>query len=249
MISVIIPSALRKSPSGELWLERALRSVRAQTLQPQEILIGFDPGVDLPDIPSRADTPPLHFVSGQQSGHQAASNAAVAQAKGELIAFLEDDDLWGPEHLEVMLGVMQGAGADFVSCSQEAVTLAGESLGAFHFPTASSWLLKKTLWDRIGGFDTSFRIHHDNRFLNQINAIRARRIHFVPEKCDLDHPWIFNLCQFTPLFRCERLARFSVKRTMHPESIMAGCDQDAAKARLSQEEYARLEAMHGRIGW
>lgn len=256
-VSVVIPSALKAAPDGEAWLKKALRSVAAQTLQPVEVIVGVDPGERVP-----GDTAPagcrfdFHLVNGPIPGHQAATNAAGARCRGEWLAMLEDDDEFLPEHLETLLRAAQEHDARFVSCSQQCVSCSGADLyettdganrpWAFHFPTASTWLIHRNLWARIGGFDVKFFVHHDNRALSMINELGAKRVHLV-RKDEPPHPWLDNVARHARVVPC--LDRLTVRRTVHEGSILAGCRQDSAKALRSQKEYVTLEVLHGCIGW
>jgi glycosyltransferase involved in cell wall biosynthesis len=65
-------------PERHTLLAEALASVRAQTLQPDAVLIGVDPRV---------------------VGEAANMNRLVRAASTEWVAFLHDDDLWDPGHL------------------------------------------------------------------------------------------------------------------------------------------------------
>jgi hypothetical protein len=50
----------------------------------------------------------------QNAGPAAARNAGIAAARGEWIAFLDADDLWLPNHVEVLLATAQQTGAVMV---------------------------------------------------------------------------------------------------------------------------------------
>lgn len=96
--SVVIP-LYNKGPH----IERALRSVQAQTVQPREIIVvddgstdgGYEwlEGLDLPNlILERRGLP--------GPGGYAARNRGIELASSEWIAFLDADDEWQPGHLE-----------------------------------------------------------------------------------------------------------------------------------------------------
>lgn len=260
-VSVVIPSALRKAPDGELWLSRALRSVAAQTVRPCEVIVGLDPGECWINVSSGPDGLLNTIVAnGTVRGHQSATNAACSVAKGDFLAFLEDDDLYEVDHLATLLAAAKEHGADFVSASQLQVDPAGRLLvnravmeshaAAFHFPTASSWLIRNRLWQRIGGFDVRFRIHHDNAMLGELNRFKpeSRRVHIVPENTP-PHPWLDNVARHAKVVRWPGLTHYTVRRTVHEGSVLAGCRQDQAKAERSAKEYAALEILYGCVPW
>jgi len=94
-VSVVIPTHNRP----EL-LQEALSSVLEQTILPAEIIIvddASDPPVSLP--PSR-DGVALRLLHHEQArGGAAAKSAGAEAARNDLIAFLDDDDLWAPTYL------------------------------------------------------------------------------------------------------------------------------------------------------
>lgn len=104
MISVVTPTSGKRPDM----LAEAIASVRAQTLPPLEHLV-VDDGSD--SVPELAGVTVLRVSRG---GPGPARNAAIAIARGEAIALLDDDDLWHPHHLETVWGVMQQTGADVV---------------------------------------------------------------------------------------------------------------------------------------
>jgi glycosyltransferase involved in cell wall biosynthesis len=113
LVSVLIPT--RDRPD---MLREALRSVRAQTFTDYEIVVV----VNGPDNPQTAATLEAANAAGcivirvERAGIGPALNAGVRAARGRWIAFLDDDDLWLPNKLEVQLKVADAAAADLVFC-------------------------------------------------------------------------------------------------------------------------------------
>lgn len=95
-LSVIIPTFNR----SELLL-LALASVVAQTVRPHEIIVVDDGSTDatqdvLADFARQHADIELRVLRQENRGPSAARNAGVMAARGELIAFLDDDDIWLP---------------------------------------------------------------------------------------------------------------------------------------------------------
>jgi glycosyltransferase involved in cell wall biosynthesis len=94
-VSVIIPTYNRKPQ-----LKEAIASVIAQTYQPQEIIVIDDASSDHTSEWIKEDYPAIVLITlPQNKGAAAARNAGIRIAKGELIAFLDSDDLWLPGYL------------------------------------------------------------------------------------------------------------------------------------------------------
>jgi len=102
LVSVIIPTYNRSE-----MLKRALESVRAQTFPDYEIVVIDDGSED--DTPRLvASLPgPIRYVRIEQAGPAAARNAGIEAAAGELLAFLDSDDEWLPEHLARTVPILQ----------------------------------------------------------------------------------------------------------------------------------------------
>ena len=95
-VSVIVPTRNRLD-----FLVAAVVSVCAQTRPPDEIIVVEDGSGAAHALQSlRAELSlPLRVLPGPAIGPGAARNAGLAVASGDLIAFLDDDDLWQPTKL------------------------------------------------------------------------------------------------------------------------------------------------------
>lgn len=114
-VSVIIPVY-----QVELYLERAVDSVLAQTLPEIEILLVDDGSEDSsPAICDRyaRDYPDRVTVIHQENqGLGMARNAGIAAASGEFVAFLDSDDTVEPEMYREMYDKAAEEGDDIVMC-------------------------------------------------------------------------------------------------------------------------------------
>lgn len=102
LVSVIIPTY-----NGRRWIGRAIDSVLVQSYRIIEIIVVDDCSTD--------DT--IDFISTQypdvrvhrqnsNKGPSAARNAGIRIARGEFIAFLDSDDIWLPNKLEIQLNAV-----------------------------------------------------------------------------------------------------------------------------------------------
>jgi glycosyltransferase involved in cell wall biosynthesis len=102
-ISVVIP-LLNQAP----FLQRALDSVWAQTVTDLEILLIDDGSTDAEAaLAARYQDPRLRIIPQENRGAAAARNKGLAEARGDLVAFLNPDDAWKPQFLEVILRLRQ----------------------------------------------------------------------------------------------------------------------------------------------
>ncbi|UQI49675.1 glycosyltransferase family 2 protein (plasmid) [Streptomyces sp. HU2014] len=111
MISVIIPTADRPGP-----LHRALRSLARQTFRNFEAIVVRDAG---PPVRSVVDSwkPDLALTLidiEPRQGVSHARNTGLAAARGEYVAFLDDDDIFLPGHLEAAHHALKDGRADAV---------------------------------------------------------------------------------------------------------------------------------------
>lgn len=102
-VSVIIPTFNRSA-----FLRQAIASVQAQTYADFELIVVDDGSTD--DTAAAVagfDDPRIIYVHQENAGRSAARNRAMAQASGEYIAFLDDDDLYLPHKLAVQVAFLE----------------------------------------------------------------------------------------------------------------------------------------------
>jgi GT2 family glycosyltransferase len=101
-VSVIIPTYNRAQ-----LLQEAVASALKQTSPVHEIIIVDDGSTDETAKVVSSMPSPVCYIHQQNSGLSAARNRGAAIATGEYLAFLDSDDLWEPEKLEIQLAVLQ----------------------------------------------------------------------------------------------------------------------------------------------
>lgn len=167
MISVVIPTHNRRER-----LVRAIASVYAQTWPNIEIVVVDDASSD--DTPAYLEGLALkdqrvRVVRNKFAlGGGGARNRGIAEATGAYIAFLDDDDVWVPEKLEIQFSMLLAKpGVSAVSCGfiaefpffgKRAVRVVApvdeqQLLRSNHLGGASMCLTSKAALVAVGGFD------------------------------------------------------------------------------------------------
>lgn len=185
MVSVII-TTYKRLPDI---VEKAVQSVLVQTYKDLEILIvddnhdNSDESRLLQDAFSNRDR--IRYI--KQDGNKgacAARNLGIKNANGEFIAFLDDDDTWEPEKLEMQLKRFEGTGADvaMVYCLGDVVDISTDPPTVTEYYTTSMYkdeitfhdqlqydyigstsqgLIRKNALVALGGFDESLPARQD----------------------------------------------------------------------------------------
>lgn len=160
---------------------RAVQSVRAQTLAPTEIVVVDDVGDDaVRESVTHVEGARYLDFSGETRHTAGSSRNHGARATGsDLLAFLDDDDLWDPEFLEKATGILRAADVDMV-VSWTRLEHAGQrisgglrptpstpttSRATNPFMTGSNLVITRTAFDRLGGFDDGLPVFNDLDFL------------------------------------------------------------------------------------
>jgi len=250
-ISVIVPSRLDASPvDGSLYLDRALESVMRQTEAVHEVCIGIQRGGCVPEcIRAGRRGAVVRLCETDVPGQAAAVNAAVAQATGDLLAFLEDDDLWEPERIADGLEAMRSGGAEFASSTQTEVNIFGKVVNINDFATPSGWLMPRAVWDRVGGMDESFRWHVDTEFLGRINKAGIQRVHLVERDAKLeDRPELRKVALRSDI-HFTRSPDPLVVRLRNPNGGMARIVTSRIATEQSNQEHAEMLKRYGECPW
>jgi glycosyltransferase involved in cell wall biosynthesis len=182
-ISVIIPVY-----NGKRYLEKAIQSVVRQTLPPHEIIVVDDGSTDDSAliIARLAQKYPIKFFQKQNGGQSSARNYGVRVSSGDLIAFLDQDDLWYPNHLEELLkpflqniypetgwvySTVAEIGENDQLFSLDALSLVesvhpkktlSECLAADMYVIPSATLVLKKAFNDVGGFDERLSGYEDD---------------------------------------------------------------------------------------
>lgn len=201
LVSVVIPSYNRSDVIG-----RAVTSVLAQSHQNFEVIVVDDASSDgecLKTALAACRDPRIRLIRHEENkGGAAARNTGVADARGEIIAFLDSDDEWLPCKLEKQLHLVDALEDDnwLIYCQSEVHTVQGgrdqcsvmpgaaigsnESIGNYLF-VGRGWLptpammLPRSLASRVP-FNPELRRHQDYDLLLRLEA-GGCRFRMVPE--------------------------------------------------------------------
>jgi glycosyltransferase involved in cell wall biosynthesis len=103
VVSVLI-STFNRSQS----LSGALASVFRQSYKNLQVIVVNDGGEDVGDVINSFDDPRLVYINRKENRGKAFSlNEALHKVEGEYIAYLDDDDLYYPFHIEVLVNTLK----------------------------------------------------------------------------------------------------------------------------------------------
>lgn len=104
LVSVIVPTHNRPQQ-----LKRAITSVQSQTYDNIEIIVVNDAGTDAESVVRalghHGDI--LYIRHGANKGLAAARNTGIGAAHGKYIAYLDDDDVYYPDHIETLVDALE----------------------------------------------------------------------------------------------------------------------------------------------
>ncbi len=165
LISVILPVW-----NGERFLEEALATIRAQEDPRLEVILVDDGSTDGTAAIAAAH-PEVQYHRQTNQGPAAARNHGLKLAQGELIAFLDVDDLWPAGKLErqrakleedpaldVVLGRVQYHSLEDALEMPIRFEGADRTTANVHLGCG---LYRRRAFDRVGGFDASMRCSED----------------------------------------------------------------------------------------
>ena len=209
MVSAIITTYKRKP---EMVL-RALDSILAQTYKDIEIIVVDDSPADYPlreDVKNAVigrkrdnQNVEIRYIAHEKNmGGCVARNTGMEAAKGEFLAYLDDDDEWLPEKIEKQMEVMQKTGVGLVYCGNMVQddqtglrTVAKkqyyrgkvfERLLFSNFIESTSYpLIRKESLIEVGGFDPSMQAAQD--YDVWLRIAERYEIDYVPEALVLYH--------------------------------------------------------------
>lgn len=106
LVSVMIPTFNRRK-----YLAQALGSALGQHYRNIEVFVINDGGENVSDIVKSFNDSRIRFIDRKDNRGKANSlNQAISQAKGKYIAYLDDDDIWYPNHVGTLVAALENGG-------------------------------------------------------------------------------------------------------------------------------------------
>ena len=170
-VSVIIPTYNRCD-----LVQKALQSVFAQTYHDFEVVVVDDGSTDDTRAVVEGRTR-VRYLFQENAGPAKARNVGIRQARGDMIAFLDSDDVWWPEFLKTQVEVLSRypevglvcarsivgeKESKYFPCTQE--PFVGDlyrKLFEQSFIRTPATVLRKSCLDVVGGFNESYRCFED----------------------------------------------------------------------------------------
>lgn len=194
LVSVIIPTHNRAN-----LLPRSINSVLSQTYKNLECIVVDDGSNDnthkvVADI---KDDRLIFLQHDKNKNASVARNTGIKHAKGDLIAFLDDDDEWLPTKLEKQVPLIQSLTPDvgMVYCWMDYYDKNGKLISEVHptlrgyiFPNVldaqriggcPTLIVRREVIDLIGGFDESLQRSNDGDFIRRV--CQKYEVDFIPE--------------------------------------------------------------------
>lgn len=178
--------------NGERYLGEAIDSILAQTLRPMEIIVVDDGSTDGTASVAHRYGEQIRYVWQPNGGPAAARNFGLSLIQGELVSFLDADDLWQADKLARQLARFH-ARPELDLCVTHVRNfwipeLRDEALQfAYHRHSqpvpgyvVSTLLARRQLFADVGTFDTSWRHVHDTEWFWRA-AERGAVVELMPD--------------------------------------------------------------------
>jgi glycosyltransferase involved in cell wall biosynthesis len=198
LVSVLIPAY-----NAERFLAETLRSVLSQTWPAKEIIVVDDGSKDgTLSVAKSFEAANVKVISQQNCGQSASENIAVQACSGDLLEFLDADDLLQPDKLEVQVRRLQQEGFDCVASGRWARFRDAPGDGRFvaepfwtdmdpvdwlvstwerhSMMHGAAWLIPRAIAEKAGPWDESLSLINDFDYFPRV-LLACRRVLFCPE--------------------------------------------------------------------
>ena len=197
LVSIIIPAY-----NAATFLSEVIKSVLNQSYQNWELLVIDDGSTDstaaLADDFSKKDSR-IRLISKENGGVSAARNLGAQLAKGELLAFLDSDDLWLPDKISAHVSYMNAHPKVGISFARvELIATEGTTTNKFTnnitdtlqpqdlfysnpTVTTSNLVIRKSIFQDLNGFDESMQYNEDIDLLFRLSIQNNWKIESIDQ--------------------------------------------------------------------
>lgn len=165
LVSIILPTYQREGLIAD-----AISSVTDQTHRNWELLVCDDGSTDgTAEVVTGFGDERISYELLQHQGAAAARNNGLGRARGNLIAYLDSDNLWHPDYLAMMVASMQANPGRFVAYAKyidvfvdddgmrlkkfRSLPFDYEELAGKNFIDLNSLVHRRSVFERLGGFN------------------------------------------------------------------------------------------------
>jgi len=160
-VSVIIPVH-----NGEAVVGDALESVHRQTRLPEEVVVVDDGSMDRTAAVVKAFGGRVRFAHQRNQGPSVALNHGLGLARGEAVAFLDADDMWSEDKLELQVRLLEKDPSVDVVAGQTRWFRVHPVTGAFDvYPedrvmlSLSCATMRRSVFEQVGSFDAKLPLY------------------------------------------------------------------------------------------
>ena len=247
-VSVIIPTYRRPET-----LKRAVDSVLSQTLFNIQLIV-VDDNDPLDENRNRTEqimavyesNPRVLYLQHKKNKNGAtARNTGIKSATGEYVAFLDDDDQFESERLEMMTKYMDNLGPEWGACYSgylkymkdgiqrsseraEGDLLVQALMRSLYIGSGSNLFFRKSVVENIGAFDENFLRNQDLEYL--VRVLKKYKMGYVNES-------------LLKIHYDKRTVNFSFEKSMERELIFERSFKSIID-QLSIEDKRRVLIMH-----
>ena len=225
LVSVLIPTFNRPK-----YLAQALDSAVSQSYANLQIIVVNDGGEDVSSIVNSFNDSRIVFINRKENHGKAASlNEAISRSEGKYIAYLDDDDLYYPHHIETLVNTLE---------NQTGCGVAYSDLYKVHckiLPDGTRQALSKVVevsrdFDRLFMFYFNHALHVS--VMHRADLLEKTGLYNENLNVLIDWDMTRRLAFFTDFQHvCEITGEFY--------SPVGECDRISVQRRKNKQEYAR----------
>ena len=193
--------------NGSRWIERALNSVKTQTVPANEIIV-VDDGSSTSEsdfLRSLAKYFDFRLVHQDNAGQSAGRNLGIQETGSEFICLLDQDDYFLPNHIEHLLSIARVADPKFAysygdlhRIDEAGLLLCSSSINIeathphkdvetmiatnMHILPSATLIRRSALLD-IGGFDTELRGYEDDDLFLRFHIAGYQHLYIRASQC------------------------------------------------------------------